>query len=66
MGVEDPVAAFCLNRATAMWGQRIEDEMEKATEGKKNKTTIEQAAQVVLHRYLGTPMKFAIPTATRR
>lgn len=65
MGVEDPLTFYCLNRAVTTFGQAVDAEIDDAVDGKK-KGQVESAASAVLNKWLGTPMKFANPTPTRR
>jgi hypothetical protein len=65
LGVTDPLASYCVNRAVTLFGQCIDSEIDDAVDGKK-KGQAEAAASNVLNKWLGTPMKFATPTPTRR
>jgi hypothetical protein len=65
MGVEDPLAFYCLNRAVTAFGQAVDSDIDDAVEGKK-KPAAEASASAVLNKWIGTPMKFANPAPTRR
>ena len=59
------MAAFYFDRAVAVFGTTVDAELDKVSEGKKPKQA-EAARAIVLHRWVGTPMKFAEPKVTRR
>jgi hypothetical protein len=54
-----------VNRAVTLFGQAVDADIDDAVEGKK-KGPAEAAASNVLNTWLGTPLKFANPTPTRR
>jgi len=37
LGIDDPYTAFCVDEAVWMWGNHVESELNKATDGAKNK-----------------------------
>lgn len=69
--IDDPLAAYCFDRAVAAFGLTVEDAIEKATEGKKA-NQIEAAAKMALNTWVGhennvrPKQKFREPVATRR
>ena len=64
-GIDDGVAAFCLDRAVAMFGSRVDNEIQEAQEGKKP-AQAKASAALVLERWVGIPARFREPTVTRK
>lgn len=61
MGVSDAFTAFCLDEATAAWGQAIEEAQAEARRGKGSETQKRAKAENAVRKMLGIPMKFRDP-----
>lgn len=64
LGLDDDLAAYCANRATAAFGQAVDAHIMEATEGKK-KEQAQAIAENVVAIWTKRQLKFASPTATR-
>jgi hypothetical protein len=62
MRVEDPLAAFCFDRAVMLFGEHAEAATQKAAEGKSGPAA-EAAAWNALAPWIGAEQKFANPMA---
>jgi hypothetical protein len=62
LGVTDPLAAFYFDRAIGIFGNRLEQELEKAEQSGKSKTQKSLRRTMILNKWLGpTTAKFAEP-----
>lgn len=64
VGITDPFPAFCFDRAVSVFGNAVEADVEKATEGKKAEVA-KVIAQNTVAKWTGGKMKFADPVPTR-
>jgi len=67
LSVHDELAAYYLNRAVAIFGTRVDADIEEATKDKKTEAQREASAAIALARWVeGTDVasKFRTPTAT--
>lgn len=64
MSIEDPLAAYYLDRAVAVFGIHLENEIETAESRGKSAAQKTMKRNMVLQRYLGLG-KFASPTVAR-
>lgn len=65
MQIDEPLAAYYLDRAVMAFGSRLELELEKSEQGKKSDTQRAMARGMVLNRWLGVTA-FADPRKAQR
>lgn len=63
LGIDDVYAAYCLDNAVALFGSNLEAEL-NSVKG-KNDREIEKKRERLMTKWLGLPMKFKSPMATR-
>lgn len=63
MNVDDPYVAYCLDSAVATFGLALSAEL-NLVEG-KNAKEIQKKQQRILDRWLGNPIRYREPMATR-
>lgn len=53
LGIEDRLAAYYLDRAVALFGSRVDRELEEARQNAKNPQRAQLATNSVMQRWLG-------------
>lgn len=65
MGIESPLASFYLDRAVAVFGRAVEEDIESKAANRKTASAKKMATTVALNTWLQTTSGFRDPMAGR-